>query len=86
MLLLDKNDSAIIYKGRDEFNNVVVLYNKDFIEVNYKRVKLELKAEELYPEGYDLNQLFVSYKDRKLERDIERGSKKALKKLRKEGL
>ena len=86
VLLLDKNDSAIIYKGRDEFNNVVVLYNKDFIEVNYKRIKLELKAEELYPEGYDLNQLFVSYKDRKLERDIERGSKKALKKLRKEGL
>lgn len=86
VLLLDKNDSAIIYKGRDEFNNVVVLYNKEFIEVNYKRVKLELKAEELYPEGYDLNQLFVSYKDRKLERDIERGSKKALKKLRKEGL
>lgn len=84
--LLDKNDSAIIYKGRDEFNNIVVLYNKDFIEVNYKRIKLELKAEELYPEGYDLNQLFVSYKDRKLERDIERGSKKALKKLRKEGL
>ncbi len=86
VLLLDKDDSAIIYKGRDEFNNFVVLYNKDFIEVNYKRVKLELKAEELYPEGYDLNQLFVSYKDRKLERDIERGSKKALKKLRKEGL
>lgn len=86
VLLLDKNDSAIIYKGRDEFNNVVVLYDKEFIEVNYKRVKIELKAEELYPEGYDLNQLFVSYKDRKLERDIERGSKKALKKLRKEGL
>lgn len=86
VLLLDKNDSAIIYKGRDEFNNVVVLYDKEFIEVNYKRVKIELKAEELYPEGYDLNQLFVSYKDRKLERDIERGSKKALKKLRKEGI
>lgn len=86
VLLLDKNDSAIIYKGRDEFNNVVILYNKEFIEINYKRVKLELKAEELYPEGYDLNQLFVSYKERKLERDIERGSKKALKKLRKEGL
>lgn len=51
VLLLDKNDSAIIYKGRDEFNNVVVLYNKEFIEINYKRVKLELKAEELYPEG-----------------------------------
>ena len=86
VLLLDKNDSAIIYKGGDEFNNVVVLYNKEFIEINYKRVKLELKAEELYPEGYDLNQLFVSYKERKLERDIERGSKKALKKIRKDHL
>ena len=86
VLLLDKGDSAIIYKGIDEFNNVVVLYNKKFIEVNYKRVKLELKAEELYPEGYDLNQLFISYKERKLERDIERGSKKALKKLKKEHL
>lgn len=86
VLLLDKNDSAIIYKGRDEFNNVVILYNKEFIEINYKRVKLELKAEELYPEGYDLNQLFVSYKERKLERDIERGSKKALKKIRKDHL
>ena len=86
VLLLDKNDSAIIYKGRDEFNNVVVLYNKEFIEINYKRVKLELKAEELYPEGYDLNQLFVSYKERKLERDIERGSKKALNKIRKDHL
>ena len=40
VLLLDKNDSAIIYKGRDEFNNVVVLYDKEFIEVNYKRVKI----------------------------------------------
>ncbi|WP_394896437.1 endonuclease MutS2 [Clostridium paraputrificum] len=86
VLLLDKNDSAIIYKGRDEFNNVVILYNKEFIEINYKRVKLELKAEELYPEGYDLNQLFLSYKERKLERDIERGSKKALKKIRKDHL
>ena len=69
-----------------EFNNVVILYNKEFIEINYKRVKLELKAEELYPEGYDLNQLFLSYKERKLERDIERGSKKALKKIRKDHL
>ena len=60
--------------------------NKEFIEVNCKRIKLEIKAEELYPEGYDLNQLFMSFKERKLERDIERGSKKALKKIRKEAM
>lgn len=81
VLLLDKNENAIIYKGIDRFNNVTVLYNKEFIEVNYKRIKLEFTAKELYPEGYDLNQLFISFKERKLERDIERGSKKALKNL-----
>lgn len=87
VLLLDKNLSAIIYKGMDRFNNVTVLLNDEFIEINYKRIKLELKAEELYPEGYELNQLFTSFKERKLERDIERGSKKGIKRFRKkEGL
>lgn len=86
VILLENNESAIIYKERDKLNNVIVLYNKEFVEVNYKRIKLEIMASELYPEGYDLNQLFVSYKERKLERDIERGSKKALKKIRKDSL
>lgn len=84
VILLDKNESAIVYKEIDKLNNVTVLYNNEFIEVNYKRIKLDIKACELYPEDYDLNQLFVSFKERKLERDIERGSKKALKKIRKE--
>lgn len=51
-----------------------------------KLKELEVKASELYPEGYDLNQLFVSFKERKLERHIERGSKKALKELKKNHL
>ena len=84
VLLLDKDESALVYEGIDEFNNITVMLNKELIKVNYKRIKLLFKAEELYPEGYDLNQLFVSFKRRKFERDIERGSKKALKKLRKE--
>jgi uncharacterized protein (UPF0248 family) len=83
VILLDKNQSAIVYKEIDKLNNVTVLYNNEFIEVNYKRIKLDIKASELYPDGYDLNQLFVSFKERKLERDIERGSKKALKEIKK---
>ena len=83
VLLLDNNESAIVYKELDELNNLTVFYKKEFIKVNYKRVKLELTASELYPEGYDLNQIFISYKERKLEHDIIRGSKKALKKVRK---
>ncbi|NFM29792.1 endonuclease MutS2 [Clostridium botulinum] len=86
VILLENNESAIVYKERDRLNNVTILYNKEFIDVNYKRIKLELKASELYPEGYDLNQLFISYKERKLEKDIKRGSKKALKRIKKEAL
>lgn len=86
VLWLDNNESVIVYKEKDRYNNVTILFNKEFVEVNYKRLKLEIKASELYPEGYDLNQLFVSFKERKLERDIERGSKKALKKVKKSHL
>lgn len=84
VLLLDYKEFGIVYKEEDDFNNVTVFYNKEFIKVNISRLKLELKATELYPEGYDLNSLFISYRERKLERDIERGSKKALKKIQKE--
>lgn len=83
VLWLDNNEIAIVYKEKDRYNNVTILFNKEFVEVNYKRLKLQIKASELYPQGYDLNQLFVGYKERKLNRDIERGSKKALKKVKK---
>ncbi|WP_270567633.1 endonuclease MutS2 [Clostridium beijerinckii] len=84
VLLLDKGASGIVYKEIDRLNNITVLFNNEFIEVNYKRIKLEISAEELYPKDYDMSQLFSSYKERKLNRDIERGSKKGLKKFRKQ--
>ena len=83
VLLLDKGESAIVYKGMDRFNNITVLYKKEFLEVNYKRVKLEIKREDLYPEDYDMEQLFVDFKTRKIKKDIERGSKKALNEIKK---
>ena len=86
VILLDNNESAIVYKELDELNNLTVFYKGEFIDINYKRIKLEISASELYPEGYDLNQLFTSYIDRKLEHDIARGSKKTLKKIRKNSL
>ncbi|MED4684205.1 endonuclease MutS2 [Bacillus mycoides] len=82
--LLDHNDFGIVYKEKDNFYNVVVYYNGEFVEVNVKRITLEVAAKELYPEGYDLNTLFVDYKERKMQHDIERGSKKALRKIEKE--
>lgn len=86
VLITEKQDHAIVYKGKDKYNNLTVFYEGDFIEVNERQVKLVIRAEELYPEGYDFNTLFTSYKERKLEHDIERGSKKTLKKIRKFGI
>lgn len=82
--LLDFQDFGIVYKPMDKFSNLEVLYKDQFIIVNAKRVKLQYKAVDLYPKGYDLSSLFVSFKKRKLDKDIERGSKKVLKKIQKE--
>ncbi|MCM3042512.1 endonuclease MutS2 [Paenibacillus motobuensis] len=82
--LLDRNESAIVYRGLDSFNNLVVFVQDTMLEVHYKRVALELRASELYPEGYDLNMLFTSYQERKFQHDMQRGSKKALRKVQKE--
>ena len=82
--LLDFDDFAIVHKPMDKLNNVEVFYKNEFISINAKRLKLQLKAEDLYPKDYDLNSLFISFEKRKLEKDIKRGSKKALKKIQKE--
>ncbi|MEH7403424.1 MULTISPECIES: endonuclease MutS2 [Bacillaceae] len=81
--LLDYDNFGIVYKEIDNFYNLIVFYNGEFLEVNEKRVTLEVKAAELYPEGYDLDALFVDYETRKLQHDIDRGSKKALRKIQK---
>ncbi|MBT2653207.1 endonuclease MutS2 [Oceanobacillus sp. ISL-73] len=82
--LLEHDDFGIVYKEMDNFYNVVVFYKGEFIDVNVKRISLDITAKELYPEGYDLETLFVDHKTRKIEHDLERGSKKALRKVQKE--
>jgi dsDNA-specific endonuclease/ATPase MutS2 len=82
----DIKDSAIVYKEKDKYNNIIVLHDKEFKTFNEKQLKLECTAKELYPDGYDLNTLFVGYRERKVEKDIRRGSKKMLKKIRKHGI
>ncbi|MGB5822997.1 MAG: endonuclease MutS2 [Proteocatella sp.] len=82
--MMENEEFAIVYKQADKFNNLKLLYKGQFVEINVKRIKLYLKASELYPNDYDFNTLFESYESLKLERDITRGSKKALKKIQKE--
>lgn len=80
------NDYGIVYTPKDKYNNLIIFYNEAFIEVNDKQLKLEIRAKELYPDGYDLNTIFTSFEERKLEKDIHRGSKKTLKRIRKYGI
>ncbi|QUG43028.1 endonuclease MutS2 [Psychrobacillus sp. INOP01] len=82
--LLEHDDFGIVYEKKDQQNNVSVFYKNEVIKQNVKRIVLEGKATDLYPEGYDLSTLFVSYTERKLQHDMERGSKKALRKIAKE--
>lgn len=46
-----------------------------------KRVTLDKRREVLYPDGYDLDQLFISFKERKLEKDMKKGRFKNLQEL-----
>lgn len=82
----DIKDSALVYSPKDEFNNIVVLHNEEFKTFNEKQLKLQYKAKELYPENYDLDTIFIPYRERKIEKDIKRGSKKMLKKIKKFGI
>lgn len=82
--LISQDDYAIVFEPKDKFNNIKLFYKGEILEVNIKRIELDIKASQLYPEGYDINTLFTNYQERKLQHDLERGSKKALRKVQKE--
>ncbi len=82
--VLDNDKIGLVYKTISSKNQIDVFVENEIISVHEKRLQLLAKATDLYPHDYDLNSLFTSFKERKLEHDIERGSKKGLKKLFKE--
>ena len=69
----------------DEGEQEIQVFVNDKIEnVPRRRLKLQAKAQDLYPQDYDLESLFTDFHERKKLKDIERGSKKAQKQLHKE--
>lgn len=74
---------VLFYENADIANHIVVFVNRTFETISLKGAKLVRKAEELYPAGYNLDLLFVQdWQEYKLNRDLNRGSKKAWKKLK----
>lgn len=74
---------ALVFEDTGE-ETIVIFVDNQKETVLRQRVVLKMRAEELYPVGYEIDHLFTDFKTRKWERDIERGSKKAHKKLLKE--
>lgn len=74
---------ALVFEDTGE-ESIVIFVDNQKETVLRQRVVLKMRAEELYPVGYEIDHLFTDFKTRKWERDIERGSKKAHKKLLKE--
>ena len=79
----ETNQAGLFYAYL-ESNQAQILLDESLVIVPTRRVKLLMSREELYPAGYDLESLFHSFAERKFNRDIDRGSKKAQKKLRKQ--
>ena len=78
------HQEVLFYENADIANHIVVFVNRTFETISLKGAKLVRKAEELYPAGYNLDLLFVQdWQEYKLNKDLDRGSKKAWKKLKK---
>lgn len=84
VLWTEKNKIGLVYERMIGTPMVKIYLNQEMITVHQKKLKLEQPGQELYPDNYDLDSLFEEYKVRKKRRDLERGSKKAYKELRKE--
>ena len=64
--VLSRGELGVIFRGPDSQGNYLVQVRDGKIEVNYKRLKLNLPASELYPEDYDFSIIFESKEHRKL--------------------
>lgn len=79
--LFGRGDSVVVYpeekigivvKPEDDAGNVLVQIRKEKRLVNQKRLKLKVRAEELYPEDYDFSILFDSVENRKARHKMEK--------------
>ncbi len=78
------SQEVLFYQNSDLANQIIIFVNNTFKTVPAKGAKLVRKAEDLYPAGYNLDLLFVrNWQEYKLNKDLNRGSKKAWKKLKK---
>lgn len=70
---LDTGEKAVVYEEDERAGLVTVVKDYKERKLPRRRVKRLAHAEDLYPEDYDMSQLFVSFAKRKLEKDMSKG-------------
>lgn len=81
IILNETGNHSLVFEHKIDEYKVIVFRDGKYDEVNEKRVTIDQRREVLYPEGYNLDQLFISFKQRKLDKDIRKGRFKNLKEL-----
>lgn len=83
VLLTATKEVGLFYQLKEQ--QVAEVYvEKQRREVPVRRLQLLMPAMELYPRDYDLESLFQDFRERKFAKDLQRGSKKAQQRLRKD--
>lgn len=72
VLILPDKKTGIVCQTADEKGVLRVQMPDKKIWINHKRVRLQVAAEELYPEGYDFSIIFDTVENRKLRHQMER--------------
>ena len=67
-----KGEIGIVVRPADQTGNVLVQVKREKRLVNQKRLKLKVRASELYPEDYDFSIVFDSVENRKARHQMER--------------
>lgn len=76
--LLPGKEVGIVVKPADQRGNVLVQTKEEKKLINHKRLKLLIKASELYPEDYDFSIVFDSVELRKARHQMERKYQKGI--------
>lgn len=71
--IIRTGEEAIVYDD-DEFEDKVIIFRDgEYSKVNRNQIEVLFRSDVLYPDGYDMSQLFTKFRERKLERDIKKG-------------
>lgn len=70
---------GLFYELNPQDHHAKVFIEGEWYETPIKRVDLLISSRDLYPENYDIERLFMDYKEYKKYHDLYRGSKKAWK-------